>query len=204
MNLDEWHEQAGRAAYAAFNKTRVYKTVAFDDLNELDQDAWREVARAVLGEGKIEFRRSPKLAEQETREENARLVKIAREWSETAANYREAADELKSKLDGLQRAYDHACAQRDKYMRRTAEWRDVAQNDTFRQDTAWLVSEVGREHIRRCEVEQCDTCSTVLGIEEKLQLLEDDGVRACTGCANGCEACAGVFRPGGIPVPDND
>lgn len=33
---------------------------------------------------------------------------------------------LESQLNGLRRAYDHACAQRDKYMRRTTEWREVA------------------------------------------------------------------------------
>jgi hypothetical protein len=84
----------------------------------------------------------------------------------------EEVKRLESQLAGLRRAYDHACEQRDKYQRRTIEWRDVAQNDTFRSDTAWLVSEVGREHIRRCEIEQCDTCSTVLGVEEKLQVLD--------------------------------
>lgn len=203
MNLDEWHEQAGRAAYEAMmNRGGPFPT--WQQISPGAREQWQNVARAVLAEGKIEVRPSAELAEAATRDENERLIKIARERAEDAQSYRDAADELKSKLNGLRRAYDHACAQRDKYMRRTAEWRDVAQNDTFRQDTVWLVSEVGREHIRRCEVEQCDTCSTVLGIEEKLQLLEDNDVRACTGCANGCEACAGVFRPGGTPVPDND
>jgi hypothetical protein len=39
-------------------------------------------------------------------------------------------DKMESQLAGLRRAYDHACAQRDKYMRRTAEWRDAVLNGT--------------------------------------------------------------------------
>lgn len=40
------------------------------------------------------------------------------------------AERLRSQLDGLRRAYEHACEQRDKYMRRAIEWRDAALNDT--------------------------------------------------------------------------
>jgi hypothetical protein len=40
------------------------------------------------------------------------------------------ADNLRQQLDGLRRAYEHACAQRDKYMRRTAEWRSAALDGT--------------------------------------------------------------------------
>ena len=40
----------------------------------------------------------------------------------------EEVKRLESQLAGLRRAYDHACEQRDKYMRRTAEWRDAALN----------------------------------------------------------------------------
>lgn len=36
------------------------------------------------------------------------------------------AENLRQQLDGLRRAYDHACAQRDKYMRRTIEWRSAS------------------------------------------------------------------------------
>lgn len=39
-------------------------------------------------------------------------------------------DKSESQLAGLRRAYDHACEQRDKYMRHTAEWRDAALNGT--------------------------------------------------------------------------
>lgn len=87
---------------------------------------------------------------------------------------RQRLTEMSNHADLMKRAYARVCGERDKYMRRTVEWRDVAQNDTFRQNTTWLVEEIGREHIGRCEVEQCDTCSGVLGIEEKLQLLDDD------------------------------
>jgi hypothetical protein len=83
------------------------------------------------------------------------------------------AERLRSQHDGLRRAYEHACEQRDKYMRRTAEWRDAAMNDGFRRDAEWLATEVGREHIKRCEVEQCDTCSGVLGIEERLKDMSE-------------------------------
>lgn len=189
MNFDEWHEQAGRAAYErAFLKHAPVDAPRWVDIDEAARESWREVARAVLAEGKIEVRPSAELAEEQTRDENERLTKIARERAEDAQSYRDAADDLKSKLAGLRRAYDHACVQRDKYKRRTTEWRDVAQNDTFRQAALWLASGVGREHLRRCEIEQCDTCSGVLGIEERLQLIEDDGVRACTGCGK-CSMC---------------
>lgn len=131
MNLNEWHEQAGRAAYEkAFLKHAPADAPRWGDIDEAARESWREVARAVLAEGKIEVRPSAELAEQETREENERLIKIARERAEDAQSYRDAADELQSKLDGLRRAYDHACAQRDKYMRRTIEWRDAALNGT--------------------------------------------------------------------------
>lgn len=84
------------------------------------------------------------------------------------------ADRLRSQLAGLRRAYDHACQQRDKYMRRTIEWREVAQNDRLHGNAQWLIDEVGREHIRECPVEQCDTCSGILGIEESLKVLADE------------------------------
>jgi len=42
----------------------------------------------------------------------------------------EEVKRLESQMRGLRRAYDHACEQRDKYMRRTAEWRDAAMNGT--------------------------------------------------------------------------
>lgn len=177
MNFDEWHEQAGREAYAAFNKTRVYATVAFDDLNELDQEAWREVARAVLAEGKIEVRPSAELAEEQIRDENERLIKIARERAEDAQSYRDAADELKSKLAGLRRAYDHACAQRDKYMRRTAEWRSAALEghempDDVVKDVQWALSELGQEHWDNCDIPDeedrgCYVCNGYKELKEK-------------------------------------
>lgn len=157
MNIDEWREQAAKAAYEVWRVRN--DRVVWDALEPRAQSLWLDIAHAVLGEGRIEFRQSAELAEHLTREENVRLVRIAREWAETAANYREAAE--RSLAD-----FRTVSAQLEVL-------RDVAQNDTFRSDTAWLVSEVGREHIRRCEIEQCDTCSTVLGIEEKLQLLDE-------------------------------
>lgn len=88
---------------------------------------------------------------------------------------RQQLEELRAdkRHDGLRRAYEHACEQRDKYMRRTAEWRDVAMNDRNRQDLDWLIDEIGRDHIRDCPVEQCDTCSGILGIEERLKVLDE-------------------------------
>lgn len=177
MNFDEWYEQAGRGAYAAFTKTLVHDTVPFDDLNEHDQQAWYAVARAVLAEGKIEVRPSTELAEQRTREENERLVKIARERAEDAQSYRDAADKLQSKLAGLRRAYDHSCAQRDKYERRTIEWRESALNGTKLGDVRDLVQTA------------IDRTEPVSWIAELKNLLDmDDVVRACTGCA-GCAGC---------------
>jgi hypothetical protein len=43
---------------------------------------------------------------------------------------RERFRQRRSRIDLLQDAYDHACSQRDKYMRRTTEWRDAALNGT--------------------------------------------------------------------------
>jgi hypothetical protein len=42
----------------------------------------------------------------------------------------EEVTRLESQLTGLRRAYDHACEQRDKYQRRTAEWRSAALGGT--------------------------------------------------------------------------
>jgi hypothetical protein len=85
------------------------------------------------------------------------------------------ATQLRSQLDGLRRAYEHACAQRDKYMRRTAEWRDVAVNDRNRQDVDWLISELGDEHWRECDLsdDECHVCEGVKGIKERLKVVDD-------------------------------
>jgi hypothetical protein len=180
MNIDEWREQAGREAYAAFTKTLVHNTVPFDDLNEHDQQAWYDVARAVLAEGKIEVRHSAELAEAATRDENERLMKIAQERAEDAQTYRDAADELRSKLDGLRRAYDHACAQRDKYMRRTAEWRSAALDgwdlpENILADMHWAVNEVGQTHRDNCDEaeDECGICKRFAEMKERYP--EDDG-----------------------------
>jgi len=82
--------------------------------------------------------------------------------------------EMGNYTDLVKRAYARVCGERDKYMRRTAEWRDAAMNDGFRRDAEWLAAEVGREHIKRCEIEQCDTCSSVLGIEERLKDMSEE------------------------------
>lgn len=42
----------------------------------------------------------------------------------------EEVGRLESQVRALRMAYEHAAAQRDKYMRRTAEWRDAALNGT--------------------------------------------------------------------------
>lgn len=128
MNFDEWHDQAGRAAYMAFSNG--LPLVPWQHIAEDARERWRGVGRAVLGEGKIEVRPSAELAEQATREENDRLIKIARERAEDAQSYRDAADELRSQLAGLRRAYDHERLQAEKYMRRAIEWRDAALNGT--------------------------------------------------------------------------
>jgi hypothetical protein len=75
----------------------------------------------------------------------------------------------------LQHGYDDACAQRDKYMRRTVEWRNVAMNDRNRQDLDWLMSEVGWPHVRNCTTypDPCDTCEGVKSIDERLKVLDE-------------------------------
>lgn len=308
MNLDEWREQAAKAAYEVW-RTRNDRVV-WDALEPRAQSLWRDVVHAAINEGRFEFRHSAELAEQLTRDENVRLLKIGREWAETATGYREAAERnladfrtVSAQLEVLREAlalgeasdghhthnelyeyrllynalaalafraagweivksWRHSDGERcfgdpdwfvvhaetpagqitNHYKRpywrhfggieeveRAPEWdghtpevaamRLEASIEWLRQrfdemakrpapvgreDTAWLVREVGREHIRRCEIEQCDICSGVLGIEERVNLL-DDTTRACTGCADPrCVACTGVFLPGGIPVPDND
>lgn len=53
--------------------------------------------------------------------------------AQAVLDYVEPSEEVKrleSQLTALRSAYDHAAAQRDKYKRRTAEWRDAAMNGT--------------------------------------------------------------------------
>lgn len=54
MKLDEWADQGGRAAFEQFSNG--LPLVPWDQLKEDIRERWRGVARAVLGEGKIEFR----------------------------------------------------------------------------------------------------------------------------------------------------
>lgn len=126
MDLDEWHEQAGRAAYAAFSNG--LPMVPWDHIAPNARERWREVARAVLAEGKIEVRPSAELAEQQTRDENERLRRSIKGWQQEAATYRDKSEQQESVNAGLRRAYEHACEQRDKYMRRTVEWREKYTN----------------------------------------------------------------------------
>jgi hypothetical protein len=185
MKFTEWQEQAAYMAYAAYGESLA---LPWESLTNAERDKWREIARTVLGEGVIEFRPSPDFAEEDTRRENETLRKMALDATDDAGKYREAAtvlrqtitkverlrDEAESKLAGMRRAYGHACEQRDKYARRVVEWREVAQNDKLHGQAQWLVDEVGRAHIRECPVEQCDTCSGILGIEESLKVLADE------------------------------
>lgn len=49
--------------------------------------------------------------------------------AQAVLDYAEPSEEVKrleSQMRGLRSAYEHAAAQRDKYMRRTAEWRSAA------------------------------------------------------------------------------
>lgn len=184
MNLNEWHEQAGRAAYEAIASDLEPHPDLWDDTSEATRERWRGVARAVLAEGKIEVRPSAELAEAATREENERLIKIARERAEDAQSYRDAADELRSKLAGLRRAYDHACTQRDKYMRRTVEWRSAALDgfDMPEHDAVALLAKV-----RKIALDDA-TLSHEHRMQRLVEALGIDDVRACTGCGK-CSYC---------------
>lgn len=82
--------------------------------------------------------------------------------------------EMANRADLTKRAYARVCGERDKYMRRTAEWRDAAMNDAFRQRTDWLMSEVGWPHWRECDVEDCHICEGVKDIDKHMKTLEDD------------------------------
>jgi len=85
-------------------------------------------------------------------------------------------EDCSSKLSGLRRAYDHACAQRDKYQRRTTEWRSAALNNRFRQDVDWLISEVGWPHVQECDHDEgeCYVCDGVKEIKERMKVIDDD------------------------------
>ncbi len=72
------------------------------------------------------FVQSSALAEAETRAENERLRELANDWQHQAIGYRDLLDQQESVSVGLRRAYEHACEQRDKYQRRTIEWRQAA------------------------------------------------------------------------------
>jgi len=178
MKFTEWREQAACKAYAAYGESL---SMPWESLTDADRDKWRKVASAVLGEGRIEFRPSPDCAEEDTRRENEMLRKMALDATDDVGKYREISievarerDEALSQLAGTKRAYEHAREQRDKYMRRTTEWREVAQNARLHSNVQWLVDEVGREHFRQCPVEQCDTCSGIISIDESLKMLADD------------------------------
>lgn len=83
----------------------------------------------------------------------------------------EEVERLESQLNGLRRAYDHACAQRDKYMRRTAEWRSAAVD-------GWDLPEDILADMQWADDDPDD---------------DDADVRACTGCGT-CLICAALPR----------
>lgn len=105
---------------------------------------------------------------------------VQEQWraiAQAMLDYAEPSEEVKrleSQMRALRSAYEHAAAQRDKYMRRTAEWRDAAMNDAFRQRTDWLMSEVGWPHWRECDVEDCHICEGVKDIDKHMKALGDD------------------------------
>jgi hypothetical protein len=112
-------------------------------------------------------------------ERQARWREIAR----AVLTFFEPNDEVKrleSQLNGLRRAYDHACAQRDKYMRRTAEWRSAALDgwdlpENILADMHWAVNEVGQTHRDNCDEaeDECGICKRFAEMKERYP--EDDG-----------------------------
>lgn len=106
MNLNEWHEQAGRAAYEAIASDLEPHPDLWDDTSEATRERWRGVARAVIAEGKIEVRPSAELAEAATREENKRLAEIATNAVDDVGAAREVVAELRKQVRRYERWAD--------------------------------------------------------------------------------------------------
>lgn len=98
MNFDEWHDHAAELAYAAHGDSLAFP---WTHLPEAEREKWRGIARAVLAEGKIEVRPSAELAEEQTRDENERLKKVAAEWAQFATNWRSDAESMQRQLHAL-------------------------------------------------------------------------------------------------------
>lgn len=261
MNLDEWHEQAGRAAYGAMmNRGKPFPT--WEQISPGAREQWQNVARAVLAEGVIEVRPSPELAEQQTREENGVLRKIALDATNDRAaafeaahahlaDYRSAQGQLDALRDALARgeASDGHHTHNELYTYRmlynalaalafkAVGWRTVkswrhSDGELCFGSPDWFVVHVespagqitnhykrhywhhfaGIEEVGRApEWDGHSPEVAALRLEASIEFLRQaldappmPEYTACTGCAYGCEACAGVFRPGGTAVPDNE
>lgn len=261
MNLDEWHEQAGRAAYGAMmNRGKPFPT--WEQISPGAREQWQNVARAVLAEGVIEVRPSPELAEQQTREENEALRKIALDATNDRAaafeaahahlaDYRSAQGQLDALRDALARgeASDGHHTHNELYTYRmlynalaalafkAVGWRTVkswrhSDGELCFGSPDWFVVHVespagqitnhykrhywhhfaGIEEVGRApEWDGHSPEVATLRLEASIEFLRQalgappmPEYTACTGCAYGCEACAGVFRPGGTAVPDNE
>ncbi|NLG62756.1 MAG: hypothetical protein GX539_10965 [Candidatus Cloacimonetes bacterium] len=91
MNVETWHDEAGKAAYESMKDRLEPHPDPWAGLSEEQREAWRDVARAVLLNGKIEFRPSPELAEIDTQRENEALRKMALDAINDRADALEAA-----------------------------------------------------------------------------------------------------------------
>lgn len=118
---------------------------------------------------------------------------VAAQRLEAAIEFlRQRFTEMSNRADLMQRAYARVCGERDKYMRRTAQWRSAAVDgwdlpEDILADMQWAVNEVGQTHRDNCDEAEgeCGICTRFADMKER---YPDVGVRACTSCGK-CSYC---------------
>ena len=93
--------------------------------------------------------------------------------------------EMANRADLTKRAYARVCGERDKYMRRTAEWRSAALDghEMPEDDAVAMLAQV-----RKIVLDDA-ALSNEMRMRRIVEALGVDDTRACTGCANGCKGC---------------
>lgn len=229
MNIDEWHEQAGRAAYEAIAHETELHPNAWVDLADETRELWRGVARAVLREGKIEIRHDhlADLRSVQRQLDDLREALALGEASDGHHTHNElyeyrllynALAVLAFQAAGWRVVKSYRHSNGELCFGNTPEWFIVHAETPAGQITNHYRREYWHHFAGIEEVKQAPTWDghtpevATMRLEASIEFLrqafeqrpEQPEYTACTGCAHGCAACAGVFRPGGFPVPDND
>lgn len=150
-------------------------TVEADRIEHVARTAWQTNADFGGHVGKMWRHQTPAV------QERWRVI------AQAVLDYVEPNEEVKrleSQMRGLRRAYDHACEQRDKYMRRTAEWRSAALDghEMPEDDAVATLAQV-----RKIVLDDA-ALSNEMRMRRIVEALGVDDTRACTGCP-GCAGC---------------